>query len=92
MKEIQEESIRAEMINAKKISARLKYAAELSDKLKKLKRARPAKNQKGDLMFCLFSYICDESNPFRTSIDNSLFNVSTPHMRRTSTSIRRIDR
>ena len=55
MKEIQEESIRAEMINAKKISARLKYAAELSDKLKKLKRASPTKNQKGDLMFCLFS-------------------------------------
>ena len=48
MKEIQEESIRAEMINAKKIAARLKYAAELSDKLKKLKRASPTKNQKGD--------------------------------------------
>jgi hypothetical protein len=48
VKEIQEESNQAELANARKVSARLKYAAELSDKLQKLKEASPSKNEKGN--------------------------------------------
>lgn len=45
VKEIQEESSRAEMRNPRSATARKKYAAELSERLKQLKGANATKNQ-----------------------------------------------
>lgn len=45
VKEIQEESSRAEMRNLRSATARKKYAADLSERLKQLKEANATKNQ-----------------------------------------------